>query len=489
MNSVNTQTRRKSARTKVASSEIVYLHFPTANGAVALDVSAEGIGFQAASPLQANEVLPFRLSVPGFPEVALSGEIIWLDSTRKRGGMRLTVPPESVALFEKWQRKYLDSTIEADEIPVSANRNRAPAPASPFASEVRHKTEYRPPAKAAAETHETAPAADSAPAPHESPRAAPPPVNTFARRADSLLGTRGPIFVSEWEVPPETSRTGRNILVALVIVGICAVIAGGSYYLTGKRAVGNMLINLGQQIGGSGTSPSAGAAAPPAVSGSQGAAGAVASGGTASSTGTPAQSTAAPSAGAVASPATNPSTPQTPAATLPPQSQPANPTSTPEAAAPPAAPQKNPDGSSADSQNSAGTAPQNATQSGSADAAAAPPPDAKTQSKSHPASASAQPSQLAAASGDDGGADLREALTYLQSPNPQDAAVAEDLLWSAIGAGSTQADLVLGDLYMRGQGAVHRNCRQAEVLLHAALVADVPGANEKVDELQTYGCR
>ena len=84
---------------------------------------------------------------------------------------------------------------------------------------------------------------------------------------------------------------------------------------------------------------------------------------------------------------------------------------------------------------------------------------------------------------------MREALTYLQSPNPQDAAVAEDLLWSAIGAGSTQADLVLGDLYMRGQGAVHRNCRQAEVLLHAALVADVPGANEKVDELQTYGCR
>jgi TPR repeat protein len=84
--------------------------------------------------------------------------------------------------------------------------------------------------------------------------------------------------------------------------------------------------------------------------------------------------------------------------------------------------------------------------------------------------------------------DFAEAQQYLARNNPRDASVAAQLLWSAIGNGNTQAELVLGGLYLRGRG-VQQNCRQAEILLRAALVADVPGASQEIQKLQTYGCR
>jgi PilZ domain len=488
INSVNTETRRKSARTKVASSEIVYLHFQTANGAVALDVSAEGIGFQAASPLEPNELLPFRLSVPGFPEITLSGQVVWLDSTRKRGGMRLNVPPESLALFEKWRRKYIEPAAERAELSASAGSRQAP-PAGPQATpELRRRTtEDRAPAAAATpKSAETQPAeSPRAPAP-EPPRASPPPPpNPFAARPGSMLGSHGPIFVSEWELPPETPRTGRNILVACVIIGLCIVIAGGSYYLAGKRAVGNMLVNLGQQIGG--------ANQPTPASASQPAAGTAVPNAAAPSSAALPQTTPAPNPPADSSPATAPDASEAPAATLPPHSQAGATAGNPAAAsraatASPTAQPTNAGSVPANTDASTAKLPQAGAHSGTA-AGVSPLIDTHPRPGSRSQSASAQGSRSATTSADDGAADLNQALKYLQGPNSQDSAVAEQFLWSAISAGNTQADLVLGELYMRGQGAVHRNCRQAAILLHAALVADVPGAGEKIGELQTYGCR
>jgi hypothetical protein len=485
-NSVNTETRRKSERTKVASNEIVYLHFPTGNGGIVLDVSAEGLGFQAADPLQSGESLPFRLSVPGFPEINLSGQIVWLDPTRKRGGMRLSVPGESLALFQKWQRKYLDSPVEANAIPASARPKQASAAASQPVSRLETKTKSRAPRAAQATMNAERQPADSAPAAQPEPqRTDPPPPNPFVHRADSMFSGRGPIFVSEWEVPPEPPRTGRNILVACVIIGLCIVAAGASHYLAGKRAVGDMLINLGQQIGGA--NQQAGTTAPqPANSGPQ------SSRGTVAPDAPPAlpQNASVPSASA--SPATVPNATEAPAATLPPQSQVdagtnTNPAAASQLATPPTAQAANGNTFPADAGANTAKSRQNDAINKSSDSAA-PLPDAHPQSGSYPAATSKHAPQRLTAPADNGGEDLNEALVYLGSPNSQDSAVAEDLLWSAISKGNTQADLVLGDLYMRGQGAVRRNCRQAEILLHAALVADVPGASEKMGEMQTYGC-
>jgi hypothetical protein len=490
INSVNTETRRKSARTKVASNEIVYLHFQTGNGGIVLDVSAEGLGFQAADPLQALEPLSFRLSFPGAPEIALSGRIAWLDSTRKRGGMRLNVPVESVALFQKWQQKYLDCAAEADEIAASARPNQTPKVASQAASATENRSRASMSNAAAARNEKQSEASAPASQPDSPQSNPPPPPNPFARRADSMLGAHGPIFVSEWEVPPEAPRAGRNVLVACVIIGLCVVIAGGSYYLAGKRAVGNMLINLGQQIGG--TNRQTGATGPQSATGAQPA---PANPNATSSSAPLSQSAPAPSPSADASPTHVPNTdapPVPPAATLPPQSQTdagtANSVAASRTAMPPTPQQENANTTPADAGASTAKLPQTGVHNGAADASAPPPPDAHPLSGSHPASASTQAATNPTVSAGDGGADLNQALQYLQNPDSQDSAAAEQLLWSAISEGNTQADLVLGDLYMRGQGAVRRNCQQAEVLLHAALEANVSGAEGKIQELQTFGC-
>ncbi|MGH9639656.1 MAG: PilZ domain-containing protein, partial [Bryobacteraceae bacterium] len=225
MNGVRTETRRKSPRAKIASNEIVYLNFQSGNGAIVLDVSAEGLGFQAADPLEPNESLSFRLSVPASPDVDLSGQIVWLDATRRRGGLRLVVPTSVLPVLREWQRKYLESFSEVDELPSSGS------------------------APVAAPIPESQPAASAAPPQSEPARPSAPPPVAFNQQRGPMLGGRGPVFVSEWEAPPEQSHAGRNVLVVCVIVALALVFAG-SYYLGGRRQIGELFVRLGQAISG-----------------------------------------------------------------------------------------------------------------------------------------------------------------------------------------------------------------------------------------------
>lgn len=473
---VKTKTRRKTPRAKIPFSEIVYLSFPTGNGAVVLDVSSAGLGFQAADSLEPNESLSFRLSGPSCPDLDLLGKVAWLDSSRRRGGLLLDLSAANRATFLEWQQKHVDPDAPADELASPPRPAAAPGPVSSTP--------------------------DSAPPPRPA-RArngqAPPPL---LRRPNPGLGSFGPNFVSEWD-QPEPPHAGRNLLTVAVILALCAVIAGGSYYLAARRQTGNLVIRLGQVIRG----PSQQANVPPASlpqpnSGLQPAPAAPnqpALGQPPSSPNALAQNSGAnvPPPAPQANMPTGPTAPSAvsssgtlqPAAPAAPQSQvdPAAPSpahsgsyipaaqSAPPLNAMPQAPDVNP--GSAVGGNSAGPA------TGASNLARA---TARAQSRpAHVASAAPR----SAAPADDGETDLAEAQRYLAGSNPQDSAVAAELLWSAVGKGNTQAELVLGGLYLRGQGAVHRNCRQAEVLLHAALVADVPGAAQEFDELQTYGCR
>ncbi len=488
LNTVNIETRRKSARTKVASNEIIYLHFQTGNGAVALDASSEGFGFQAADPLEPNESLPFRLSVPGFPEIALFGQIVWLDSSRKRGGLSLRVPAESSALFGEWQHKYLDSAPGNEEYPsVAQAAPEAADPAAPVSAGVSGATAQA--ANAAASEGQTPQRQPVGQAELPLPNP-PPPLNPFARRPDAGFRSHGPIFVSEWELPPEPPRTGRNILVAAVILALCVAVAGGGYYLAGKRELGGMLINLGRKIGGVTPQAATRSAGSPTTNAATPAVSARGAGGSLSSP----QSSQAP---VVPNPAGNAPPPsgvnrsQPLAAPAVPQSHAASTAANPNVAAPgvvpPTAPPQlnvNSPGAVTGAYNSGQVSTHNGIS-----AAARPPALDSHQQTSSAASAGAQTAPPASAAANNGSGDLKQALQYLRSPDSQDSAVAAEMLWSAIGKGNTQAELVLGGLYLRGQGAVHRNCQQAKVLLRAALAANVPGADQQIQELQTYGCR
>lgn len=75
-----------------------------------------------------------------------------------------------------------------------------------------------------------------------------------------------------------------------------------------------------------------------------------------------------------------------------------------------------------------------------------------------------------------------------QARTPADKARAAGLLWTAVSAGSSDAEVELADVYGRGQG-VRKNCQQARILLAAAQDKKNPLAAKESAELRVYGCR
>lgn len=445
MNDVKAETRRRAPRSKTSSNEIVYLNFSSGNGAVVLDVSADGLGFQAADAFEPNESLSFRLSVPAFPDIELSGQIVWLDATRKRGGLRLNVPAAVRPLLQSWQAKYLDSASETEEQP------------SPQAAPPVDRTN------------------GSGGHNHAEPRRGAPPFHprTFA----SSAGSHGPMFVSEWEAPPEESHIGRNLLVLGVIIALCLVVAGGSYYIAGKRQMGGLLIHLGRAISGQSSQPA------PQNSVSQNSNGAVQNPPPSAIQRDPAAPGPLSPNSPVPSPSANAAAlnapelaQQAPAASpVPPQSGNSSTSGASGVSASPVPSAQPPTANGIRTE-----APSSITQdSHSTDALGSSPPSGAPHHTSAAPSNKPSPGEI----------QLEQARAYLRDSNPADSAIAASLLWSAVEAGNTQAELDLGELYMRGQGAVSKNCAQAEALLTAAQSADIPGATARLQEMQTYGCR
>ncbi len=89
-----------------------------------------------------------------------------------------------------------------------------------------------------------------------------------------------------------------------------------------------------------------------------------------------------------------------------------------------------------------------------------------------------------------GSEELATAQRYLSGANGQarDSSEAARWLWKAISKHNGQATLVLADLYLRGDG-VSKNCDQGRVLLDSAAQRGIPGAGERLRNLQAFGCR
>lgn len=60
-------------------------------------------------------------------------------------------------------------------------------------------------------------------------------------------------------------------------------------------------------------------------------------------------------------------------------------------------------------------------------------------------------------------------------------------LWAATRKGDTAANILLADLYLRGEG-VPQNCAQGRVLLLAASLKGNDEASRKLQEVDTGGC-
>jgi len=89
----------------------------------------------------------------------------------------------------------------------------------------------------------------------------------------------------------------------------------------------------------------------------------------------------------------------------------------------------------------------------------------------------------------DGTEELLQAQRYLDGRGvAHDSGQAAALLWKAVSKQNTRADVLLADLYLRGDG-VPKSCDQARLLLVAAAKKSAAGAAEKLRNLESSGCR
>jgi hypothetical protein len=88
-----------------------------------------------------------------------------------------------------------------------------------------------------------------------------------------------------------------------------------------------------------------------------------------------------------------------------------------------------------------------------------------------------------------GQSELAAAQGYLNGANGnRDSGKAARLLWAAVGNGNSTAEVLLADLYIRGDG-VAKNCEQGRILLVAAIKSGNMEAQQKLTNLNATGCK
>ena len=105
-------------------------------------------------------------------------------------------------------------------------------------------------------------------------------------------------------------------------------------------------------------------------------------------------------------------------------------------------------------------------------------------SETHPLATSVATSHAPASR--NGAEELAIAQNYLNGSG-RDGGEAAKWLWKSVSKHNGPATLLLADLYLRGDG-VSKNCEQGRVLLDSAAQRGVPGAGERLRNLQAFGC-
>jgi hypothetical protein len=100
--------RRSTSRQR--PEELSYIQFEPEGGGIVVDASDLGLAFHAASALR--QTGPMQLSVSPNPrqQIKLTAEIVWMDETKKSGGLRFT---ELTADVRNQIRQWLSQTSES----------------------------------------------------------------------------------------------------------------------------------------------------------------------------------------------------------------------------------------------------------------------------------------------------------------------------------------------------------------------------------------
>ena len=489
---MNHTERRKSPRTLIRRLAYVNLE-PYDNGGVITDISSDGLRFHMVKPIDQGGVVRLSILLGAANRVDAVGELVWLDASRKVGGVRFTVLPAGAAeQILNWAKAsntadtatsarrsgafgvplpnhapppsqakpYVTSNVTPDQHNVAASptlnadlTQAAPAQAAP---ETNARSAWVPPSvRPTVRPETTAPSSQNLPGPaaaHQQP---------WVRPDDSQQPNAMP-WITHFD-PDPPAREGSFLRGVLGGFLICALLGSAAWF--GFRH--HVLPNVSDPFGNS-------QAANPVAS--------------------------------------NPVVPHGDPATsdLPPDASAANSLSAdqgqlaaPQPTSPPIAPSVQPNAitqARSDTVPPAPLAPKAAPgpqASASAQTLSTQTPIAQFAPPTTPGTSRPLPPQLDNKPNasqpplppDAGESQLMLARQYLDGRvQPRNPMVASQLLWSAVEKGNSAAEMDLADLYLHGDG-VARNCDQARVLLSVASGKGNPEAMEKLRELNRTGCR
>jgi PilZ domain len=488
---MNHPDRRKISRTPIHGPAYVNLE-PYDNGGVVTDISSDGLRFHLVNPVEHGGVIRLSIFLGGSNHFQAIGELIWMDATRKIGGVRFTVlPPGAAEQILDWAK---GSTKEAFKSLSSRETQQPSIPSQPSAPASRPQAPVTPQTGGASAFPSASVASQPAPPSQPASNVRPPWVPPSARpqvapaTADQRQGFPRPapiypqpsLYTGGLHQPnampwithfdPEPAARGSSFIRGVLGgILICGLLGFAAWFALHNHSLPNISIPfINSLINPPASNPvasnpistrpdSASSGIPTEVS--------------------PANSVADTAPSALPQPA--PSTLR-PAVQSGPPIQPGldtlstdSPAEKPIAVAPPDL-----------------TPPQSSSQTQVA--AVAPSATLNTDkpssapSQRHIAKANVPPPPQ---SSDSGESQLTLARQYLDGRvQPRNAMVASQLLWSAVEKGNSAAEMDLADLYLHGDG-VARNCDQARVLLSVASEKGNPEAALKLRELNRTGCR
>jgi hypothetical protein len=253
---VETMKQNNRAIVRRRTQQLVYLELGRENGGVMLNLSEEGCGFQAITPVKIGETR-FGFQINGGRRIAGDAEIVWADESGVMGGLRfIALPPEA--------RKEIRSWLEETNAPVEygyASAAAASAAAAGAGVGARpNRVNVPPPVAPDAFSHPREAAPSVRVPQHEAPPPPPPQRPAFSNA--SSLGY--PVLdeprynspFTEAIVPYQDQQQRRSASVwrgIAVAATLVAVLALGVMY---QKDVGNSLIWLGETLSGNKTKAS-----------------------------------------------------------------------------------------------------------------------------------------------------------------------------------------------------------------------------------------
>jgi TonB family protein len=92
---------------------LTYVELGVCNGGILVDTSGDGIRFQGVQPLGEGQIVCFKFKLPGMRDfIEGTGQIVWVDSSGKGGGLRFTdMPGGSRRVIKEWAESEKESDV------------------------------------------------------------------------------------------------------------------------------------------------------------------------------------------------------------------------------------------------------------------------------------------------------------------------------------------------------------------------------------------